>query len=127
MSNRIFLANNKIKIGLIEGLSSGRHHVHDDLVDYLACAPIGDEKDLPEGFQLTTIPRGEYAIFKATGYHEQTQFIIDYVYSTWLPNSAHRRSDGPEFTRLDHSKQELNPLSSQVEYYLPVEKCGLMK
>lgn len=109
-----------IKVGVIEGMFAPTHHVHDDVVDFLACTPVTKVDDVPPGFQSWRIPAGTYAIFRSTGYHEQTQYVIDHVYSTWLPKSEYERADGPEFTWLDHRTSPLDPTASIVDYYLPV-------
>lgn len=109
-----------IKVGLIEGIASSRHHIHEDLMDYLACVPVSAISQVPEGLQSRLIPGGKYAVFQSTGYHEQTQFIVDYVYSTWLPQVNHKRTEGVEFTWLDHSIHPLDPQRSRVDYFLPI-------
>lgn len=109
-----------IAVGLIEGIASARHHIHDDLMDYLACIPVSAISQVPEGLQSRLIPGGKYAVFHSTGYHEQTQFIVDYVYSTWLPQTNHQRTEGMEFTWLDHSVYPLDPQKSRVDYFIPI-------
>ena len=109
-----------IKIGIIEGMASPRHHIHDDLMDYLACTPVSKVGEVPAGFRSFEVPKGKYAVFKATGYHEQTQYMIDHVYSTWLPQSEYKRTEGPEFTWLDHRVHPLDSMTSEVQYFLPI-------
>jgi AraC family transcriptional regulator len=109
-----------IAVGLIEGIASARHHIHDDLMDYLACVPVSAISEVPEGLQSRLIPGGKYAVFQGTGFHEQTQFLVDYVYSTWLPQASHQRTEGVEFTWLDHSVHPLDPQRSRVDYFMPI-------
>ncbi len=109
-----------IKVGVIENMSSCRHHLHDDLMDYCAGTLLSEQTDLPSGLTETVVPGGKYAVFRATGFHQQTQFMIDYVYSTWLPQSSYRRAEGPEFTWLDHRQIGLNSATSPVDYYFPI-------
>lgn len=109
-----------IKVGVIEGMATPRHHIHDEIMDYLACTPVTQLGELGEGLRAFTIPGGKYAVFKATGYHEQTQFMIDHVYASWLPQAEYERTEGPEFTWLDHRTSPLDPLTSVVGYFLPI-------
>jgi len=111
-----------IKVGVIEGMLAPAHHIHDDMVDFLACTPVAKVDGLPPGFQSWLIPAGTYAVFHSTGYHEQTQYVIDHVYSTWLPKSDYERADGPEFIWLDHRVSPLHSTESAVAYFLPVRK-----
>lgn len=118
----IALRVDKIKVGIIEGVASPRHHIHDDMMDYIAGVPVSGPVEAPTGLVCREIPAGTYAIFRGTGYHEQTQFLVEYVYSTWLPQSEYKRAEGLEFTWLDHRAQALDPATSRVDYYLPVVK-----
>lgn len=111
-----------VKVGIIEGVASPRHHVHDDMMDYIAGVPVTAPSEPPAGLLCREIPAGTYAVFRGTGFHEQTQFLVEYVYSTWLPQSDYKRAEGLEFTWLDHRTQPLDPATSRVDYYLPVEK-----
>lgn len=109
-----------VKVGLIEGVASARHHIHDDLMDYLASVPVTEVSKVPEGLHARLIPGGKYAVFHSTGFHEQTQFIVDYVYSTWLPQGAYQRTEGVEFTWLDYNVHPIDPQKSRVDYCIPI-------
>lgn len=111
-----------IKVGIILGLASPSHHIHDDFMDYIAGTAVTKIEQIPTGFESFKIPHGLYACFEATGYHQQTQYLVDHVYSTWLPKSDYIRAEGPEFTWLDHRQQPLSPVTSKVEYFLPIQK-----
>ncbi|MGZ3770825.1 MAG: helix-turn-helix domain-containing protein [Bdellovibrio sp.] len=116
--------NKSIKIGLINDLTmSNKNHIHDDGVSYSACLPLIQNQIETDDNELKTfeIPKRSYAIFSFRGYHEPTQFMIDYIYSTWLPKSQYDRDQGIEWTMLDHTQQLLNPETSLVEYYLPIK------
>lgn len=118
--NEIPQAEPGIKVGAILGMASAAHHIHDEMMDYVAAAPAPKDGVVPSGFVSIEVPGGRYAVFTAAGFHEQTQFIIDYVYSTWLPQVQYERSEGVEFTWLDHRFSELSPITSKVEYFLPI-------
>jgi AraC family transcriptional regulator len=90
------------------------------MMDYLAATPVRQLGEIPAGFKSAHLPGGKYAVFTGRGYHEQTQFLVDYVYSTWLPQSEYQRTEGPEFTWLDHSVHPLDPIHSEVQYFLPI-------
>lgn len=115
-------AEGGLKVGLGDGVGAPRHHIHDDKMDYLASVPVTKVETLPEGMEAATVPAGEYAVFEATGYHRQTQLVIDYVYSTWLPRSGRRRAEGPAFSWVDHRTHPLNPDTTKVLFFLPLEK-----
>ena len=110
-----------IKVGLGNGIGAQNRHIHDEQMDYLACTPVERADIVPTGMLHAVIPGGDYAVFEATGFHQQTQLIIDYVYSVWLPQSKRRRGEGPSFTWLDHRFKPLDPVTSQVQYFLPLE------
>lgn len=110
-----------IKVGVIDAMVAPRQHIHDDQMTYLAATPVRTADVIPEGMVGLKIPGGTYAVFQGKGYHEQTQFLIDHVYSTWLPRSGLRRAGGPEFTWLDHTHEPLDPRRSKVEYFLPIQ------
>lgn len=111
-----------IKTGLIEGIATGlSHHIHDDLMDYLACTPVTTIGMVPEGMRAAVIPGGKYAVFHYKGYHDKTQYIVDYIYSTWLPKTGIETDQRPEFTWLDHRAQALDPVESLIQYHLPIK------
>ena len=84
-----------IKVGLGNGIGGQIRHIHDEHMDYLACSPVLKAEAVPAGMLHSVIPGRDYAVFEATGFHEQTQLIIDYVYSVWLPQSKLKRGEGP--------------------------------
>jgi AraC family transcriptional regulator len=71
-------------------------------------------------YVVRRIPANRYAIFQYLGFHRQTQYMVDYIYSTWLPSSAFLRGEGPEFTTLDCSSGPPDPENSLIRYHLPV-------
>jgi len=115
-----------IKVGFIDDLIFlKKPHIYDDSVYFAACISVSNPEALPKGLSVFCLPKGLYAIFSYRGYHEPTQYMIDYVYSTWLPKSNFERNDGPEWTCLDHRNQPLDPKNSEVLYYLPIRPCSL--
>ena len=110
-----------IKVGLGDGVGSPLHHIHDDTMSYLAAVPVNEVGEIPEGMAAARIPGGTYAVFEATGYHRQTQLVVDFVYTTWLPRSGRRRGDGPSFTWVDHRTHPLDGATSKVLFHLPLE------
>ncbi len=98
-------------------------HIHDDQTEYVAGGPITEFQSYQrEGLIQTSVPAGLYAIFESKGFHTQTQYLIDYVYSTWLPRASYTRDEGPEYTLLDHRFIPLNSQTSPVKYFLPIRE-----
>lgn len=120
----LILQSKKLDTREMIGLSYGIYRqflIPGEHTSYLACCRLKQkEKRGPSEFVTRKIPGGLYAVFSFKGYHIQTQYMINYIYSTWLPSSKYFRREGPEFTILDCRPHPPDPETSPVKYFLPI-------
>lgn len=92
---------------------------HGELLEYFAAIEVSESGPLPVGMQGFTIPASDYAVFSHSGDPSQIDRTVDYVYSTWLMQSARRHSGGPD---LEIYGREWNPGSPncRFEYAIPL-------
>jgi AraC family transcriptional regulator len=86
--------------------------------DYLAAMEVNSADDIPKGMECLDVPEATYAVFTCT--LPTIGEIYAYIYATWLPQSGHRRTGGPEFELYDERFSPEDP-SSEMEIYIPIE------
>jgi predicted transcriptional regulator YdeE len=85
--------------------------------DYLAGYEVPDDAVVPGDFQTVAIPGGTYAAFWST-----LPGLMDTIHRAshvWLPGSAFRRGDGPEFEVYDERFDPGNP-DSPMAFVIPI-------
>lgn len=75
-------------------------------------------ENIPEGMEFFTLSKGKYAVFTFKGY-VPNQANFEYIFSTWLPNSAFNLDDKPHFDILSEKIQQKSPDAYQ-EIWIPV-------
>jgi len=85
---------------------------------YLAGYEVSKVEDLPEGLVSWDIPEGRYAVFTCT--LPTLMETIHVIHHTWLPESGHKRGDGPEFEFYDKDFNHEDE-NSPMYYYVPIE------
>lgn len=105
-----------VRYGVIEP-TGDRNEYH-----YIACAPAGRAKSVPEGMREVIIPAGQYAVFTHQGSIGRLRDTYQFIYSSWLPRSGWIRAQGPEFEV--YSGEYGNPHDEQFtfEICIPVQK-----
>jgi len=89
-------------------------------LEYLAGAVWEDLDDLPDGFSIRTVEKGEYANFLHKGPVTKFAHTLNYIYGSWLPNSGRERAEGPEFALYGKT---FNPhaADAEVQIYIPLK------
>jgi AraC-like DNA-binding protein/predicted transcriptional regulator YdeE len=95
-------------------------HADDDLLEYHAAIEVVGEGLVPEGMALIEVPAGTYARFEHRGEAQAIDRTVSYAYSTWLLQSGHQHSGGPDLEFYDHRYHPTDP-SSVIGYALPIE------
>ena len=86
--------------------------------DYVAAMEVDSIADIPEGMVSWDMPERKYAVFTCT--LPTLGEMYRYAYGTWLPQSGHRRADGPEFELYDERFNPEDP-ASEMEIYVPIQ------
>ncbi|MBK7225390.1 MAG: GyrI-like domain-containing protein [Saprospiraceae bacterium] len=85
-----------------------------------AAVQVKSSLDKPEGFDLLTIPAGEYAVFIHKGTSQDFIKTSQYIYGEWLPKSKYKLASRPHFEILG-SKYKLNDPNSEEEVWIPIQ------
>ncbi|MFK8006131.1 MAG: GyrI-like domain-containing protein [Saprospiraceae bacterium] len=83
-----------------------------------ALIEVLDLENIPEGMKSFTLPKGKYAVFTFKGY-VPNQANFEYIFSTWLPNSAFDLDERPHFDILSEKIQQKSNDAFQ-EVWIPV-------
>jgi predicted transcriptional regulator YdeE len=87
--------------------------------DYIACIPVEEIAEIPDGMVGIEIPEGTYAEFTTT----IPTMMESYKYANdkWLPQSGYVRDYRPEF---EEYPGEFNPddPESRFRFYVPIKK-----
>jgi AraC family transcriptional regulator len=73
---------------------------------------------VPDGMETLIVPGGLCAVFDYTGSSSDTS-IFQYIFGTWLPNSAYELDQRPHFEVLGE-KYKNNDASSEEEIWIPI-------
>lgn len=85
--------------------------------DYIAGMEVEEGADVPQGMAHWHVPSQTYAVF--TGTLPNLMETYKYIYETWLPQSGHRHTNGPEFEFYDKTFDPEDP-ASELEIYIPI-------
>jgi len=90
-----------------------------DELEYYAAIEVRQADALPEGMQRIEVPAATYATFLHHGMGKLVDRTVDFIYSSWLCQSAYRHNGGPDLEIYDAS---FDPLSerSQMRYAIPI-------
>ncbi len=83
-----------------------------------ALVEVTDFEHLPEGMQAFELQGGTYAVFKVKG--SQGPALFQYIFGTWLPQSAYTLDDRPHFEILQATGKPNDPETDEY-YYIPVK------
>lgn len=88
--------------------------------EYIAGVEISKLDDLPDQYRWVEIQPQYYAVFEHKGSLETLPKTFEYIWKTWLPNSAHEAADAPEFERYS---ADFNPQTGEgtLEIWLPLK------
>jgi AraC-like DNA-binding protein/predicted transcriptional regulator YdeE len=68
----------------------------DERLEYHAAIAVTGAAALPEGMSMIEIPAAKYARFEHRGPAQKLDHTVSYAYATWLSQSEHRHSYGPD-------------------------------
>lgn len=83
-----------------------------------AVREVSDFTVVPDGMEPLTIAPGKYAVFDYKGSSLDFR-IFEYIYGTWLPNSAYLLDDRPHFQVLGEKYKNADP-NSEEEIWVPI-------
>lgn len=92
-----------------------------ELLEYVAAVEVSATGPLPSGMQRLTVPASDYAVFTHSGDASEIDRTVDYIYSTWLLQSARGHSGGPD---LEIYGREWNPGSSDCRFDYAIPLCA---
>jgi AraC family transcriptional regulator len=75
---------------------------------------------VPEETESFKLPEGLYAVFQYKGATKAAAPIFQYIFETWLPNSAYQLDHRPHFEILG-DKYKNEDLNSEEEIWIPVK------
>ena len=85
--------------------------------DYIGGFEVGRGGEIPEGMVRFEVPGGTYAIFRTTLPRLGETFL--YAYRTWVPQSGHELTGGPDFELYDEKFDPQDP-ESEFDVYIPI-------
>ena len=90
-----------------------------DELEYFCAIEVTLVTDIPEGMQVIHTPACTYAKFTHRGAVNLIDNTINYIYSTWLPNSGRRHADTAD---LEFYDAHYDPISDKsiMRYAIPV-------
>jgi AraC family transcriptional regulator len=89
--------------------------------DYIAGVEVTDFSDLPREFSRVRIPEQRYAVFAHRDHISSIRRTINTIWNHWLPASALKAADAPNFERYD---ENFDPLTGNggLEIWVPVRE-----
>ena len=84
-----------------------------------AAVEVKDFSIVPNGMETYTLKEGRYAIFHYKGASTDPT-IFQYIFGSWLPNSAYCLDDRPHFEILGDKYKNADP-ESEEQIYIPVK------
>ena len=86
-----------------------------------AAVKVSEADNLPEGFEVLTIPEGNYARFIYKGLHAHYPAFAQYIFGEWLPDSGYQLDDRPHFEVMGENYfGPMNP-DSEEEIWIPIK------
>jgi AraC family transcriptional regulator len=89
--------------------------------DYIAGVEVSDFSDLPREFSRVRIPEQRYAVFTHSDHISTIRRTIGTIWNHWLPASALKVADAPNFERYGES---FDPVTGNggLEIWVPVKE-----
>ena len=90
-----------------------------DLLNYLAAVKVRTTKTMPENMSTFSLPESLYAVFQHTGNPALLDNTVNYIYSTWLPQSSYQHSEQADI-EIYGEEYIPNNESSVIYYAIPL-------
>ncbi|MEO5603479.1 MAG: GyrI-like domain-containing protein [Cyclobacteriaceae bacterium] len=91
-----------------------------------ATMEVKDFDTVPDGWATFTLQGGLYAVFLHTGPASSGSKTFQYIFGTWLPNSAYILDNRPHFEILGEKYKHEDP-DSQEEIWIPIKRGDIKK
>lgn len=86
-----------------------------------AAVTVDEQHELPESFHLLEIPKGLYAVFIHKGPASTFSNTLQYIFTTWIPNSNYDLRDAPHFEILENHYNPEDPLAEEA-VWIPIQE-----
>lgn len=90
---------------------------------YLAGFFVDRTDDVPEGMVARKVPSGLYAVFTHEAGPEALGKSYEYIWGTWMPNSAHQPAGAHDYELYDERFDPASP-TWVMEIHIPVKPRG---
>lgn len=100
--------------GVVRQLEEGSERL-----EYHAAIEVTDASALPEGMVALEIPASTYARFEHRGPAQNIDHTVSYAYATWLAQSSHRHSYGPDL-EFYGAQYHYSSDDSVMHYAIPI-------
>ena len=88
--------------------------------DYIAGVEVSDFSGLPREFARVRIPGQKYAVFAHDEHISTIRHTVNTIWNHWLPSSALKVADAPNFERYDENFDPLTGIGG-LEIWVPVK------
>jgi AraC family transcriptional regulator len=88
--------------------------------DKFAAVEVSTFHDVPSGMERLVLNDGLYAVFIHKGTVNEAPKTFQYIFGTWLPNSAYFLDDRPHFEILGEKYKDNSP-DSEEEIWIPIK------
>jgi AraC family transcriptional regulator len=85
-----------------------------------AAVEVKNLEAVPADMETLTAPAGQYAVFLHVGPASNGPQTYQYIFQTWLPNSAYLLDDRPHFAVMGEKYKQEDP-NSEEEIWIPVK------
>ena len=93
----------------------------DTVFEKWAAVEVSDDRHVPAGMELFTLPAGSYAVFLHKGAASAGEQTFRYIFGTWLPASIYEIDDRPHFELLG-ARYKHDSDTSEEEIWIPVRE-----
>ena len=94
---------------------------HDSVFEKWAAIEVADFSEVPEGFEMFTLPAGLYAIFHYKGAANAPGDTLYSIFTSWFPASAYNvDNDRPHFAVMG-DKYKGNDPDSEEDICIPIK------
>lgn len=85
-----------------------------------AAVKVNDTAVVPDSMETLVIPSGLYAVFPFKGVPADVPQFLQYVFSTWMPQSGYLLDDRPHFALMGEKYKNNDP-DSEEDFWIPIQ------
>ena len=90
---------------------------------YMAAVEVDSLEAVPDGMVGKTLPAQRYAVFthklQSSDIAADIEPTLQYIWSTWLPQSGYDRTGAPDFELYDERFDPVT-LSGEIDFFIPI-------